>query len=83
MHKVEWTEDALEDLEKLDKPVIKRILNKLTWFSNNFEHITPESLSGELASTYKIRIGDWRVIYTLEENLIVIQAVGHRRDIYK
>lgn len=83
MHKVEWTEDALEDLENLDKPVIKRILNKITWFSNNFDHITPESLSRQFAGTYKLRIGDWRVIYTIEESLIAIHAVGHRREIYK
>lgn len=43
----------------------------------------PESLSGKLSGIYKVRIGDWRVLYTLEENKIIIQAVGHRKDIYK
>ncbi len=72
MAKVEWTDDAIEDLSRLDKPIIRRILKKVSWFSNNFDSITPESLSG-----------DWRVVYTIENDLILIQAVGHRREIYK
>lgn len=82
MLNVEWTEDALEDLDKLDKTIANRILNKVTWFSAHFKTITPESLSGDFAGTFKLRVGDWRVIYTIEDN-IIIQAIGHRRDIYK
>jgi len=28
-------------------------------------------------------VGDWRVVYTLEGNTVVIQAIGHRREIYR
>lgn len=83
MLKAEWTKDAFEDLRNLDKPIAKRILNKITWFTQHFDNITPEPLSGELVGTYKLRIGDWRVIYTIELDIIVIQAVGHRKEIYK
>jgi mRNA interferase RelE/StbE len=81
--KVEWTEDAIEDLSRLDKPIIRRILKKVSWFSNNFDSITPESLSGDFKGAFKLRLGDWRVVYTIENDLILIQAVGHRREIYK
>jgi mRNA interferase RelE/StbE len=81
--KVEWTKDALDDLEKIDKSIAKRILNKISWFSEHFNSITPEPLSGDLSGSYKLRIGDWRVIYTTETSVIVIQSVGHRREIYK
>jgi len=83
LSKVEWTEDAIEDLSRLDRPIAKRILNKITWFSKHLKRITPEPLSGYLEGNYKLRIGDWRVIYTLEEDTIVIQAVGHRKEIYR
>ena len=83
MAKIEWTESATKDLERLDKLVSRRILRKLDWFSNNFERIAPELLSGELNSTFKLRVGDWRVIYTVEGDTTVIQSVGHRREIYK
>lgn len=82
MLKVNWTDDAIEDLQKLDKPIAKRILTKISWFSQHFNNITPEPLSGEMAGTFKVRVGDWRIVYTIEKDVIVIQAVGHRREIY-
>jgi mRNA interferase RelE/StbE len=57
--KVVWGKDALDDLNKIDKPVIKRILNKITWFSQHFNNITPESLSGDMTGLFKLRVGDW------------------------
>jgi mRNA interferase RelE/StbE len=79
--RVEWTKDAIGDLQKLDKPIVKRILNKISWLSQRFDNITPEPLSGELVGTFKLRIGDWRVIYTMETDLI--QAIEHRKEVYK
>ena len=51
--------------------------------SGNFDSITPESLSGDFKGAFKLRIGDWRVVYTIENDLVLIQAVGHRSEMYK
>jgi mRNA interferase RelE/StbE len=61
-----------------------RILNKIQWLSVNFEQITPLSLTGQWLGFYKLRVGDYRVIYELdiEEQLIIIIRIGHRREIY-
>ncbi len=83
MPKIEWTDDAIEDLQGLDKPISKRILKKITWLSQHFNNITPEPLSGELAGSFKLRIGDWRVIYTIETDVLIIQAICHRKEVYK
>ncbi len=83
MPKVEWDEEALEDLEKIDRPIVKRILNKISWFSQYFDAITPEPLSADMAGLFKLRVGDWRIVYEIGKDIIVIKAVGHRRDIYK
>ena len=82
MAKIEWNEDAIKDLAKLDKPVAERILKKIDWLSNNFEKIIPEPLIGQFKGTFKLRIGDWRVVYTIQGQILVIQFIGHRRDIY-
>jgi len=81
--KIEWSEGATTDLEKLDKSIARRILRRLAWLSKNFQSIVPEPLIGELKGTFKLRIGDWRAIYTMEGKKIVIQFVGHRSEIYK
>ena len=83
MHKLEWTENAIEDLQKLDRFITQRILKKITWFSQHFDNIIPEPLSGDFIGTYKLRIGDWRVVYTIEEDVIIVQAIGHRREVYR
>ncbi|HOC91397.1 MAG TPA: type II toxin-antitoxin system RelE/ParE family toxin [bacterium] len=80
---IEWTEEALEDLNQLDKTVGKRILKKIAWFSQSFENIIPEPLSGEFEGTYKLRVGAWRIIYTFDKETILIRHVGHRREVYK
>lgn len=83
MPKVEWDKEALDDLEKIDRPIVKRILHKISWFSQYFDAVTPEPLSADMAGLYKLRVGDWRVIYEIGKDVIIIRAVGHRREIYK
>lgn len=79
-----WTQSALTDLEKLDTLIARRIVKKSTWLVKNFENITPEPLIKELKGLFKFRIGDWRIVYSLEEDdTIVIQYIGHRSQIYK
>ena len=82
MLKVEWTEKAIENLGKLDSLITRRILKKVTWFAKNFESITPEPLSGGLKGMFKLRVGDWRLVYKVEGGTATIYFVGHRRDIY-
>jgi mRNA interferase RelE/StbE len=81
--RIEWTEAALEDLERLDRPVARRILTKLTWFSENLQGLAPEALGGIWRGAFRFRIGDWRVVYTLEGETIKIQFIGHRSGIYR
>ena len=56
MADIEWTEVALSDLERLDKPIARRILRRLTWFSKNFQSIVPEPLAGTLKGTFKSNV---------------------------
>ena len=76
---------ALRDLSGLDKSISKRIIDKLTWLSENVETATPLPLSEKYAGFFKLRIGDWRTIYDVdhEKRVITVHKVGHRREIYK
>ena len=77
--------EAAKALYRLDKPVTYRIVNKLKWLSQNFEHITPESLTGEFRTLYKLRIGSYRVLYTVnrDKHALVVHLIEHRRNIYR
>ena len=81
--RVLWTEAPIKDLEQIDKPVVRRILRRIAWFAGNFEKVTAEPLAGDLKGMFKLRIGNWRFVYSIEGKTIMIQFVGHRGEIYK
>ena len=85
MYRVIVLPKALEDLSGLDKAVAQRVSDKLTWLSEVIEDIPPLSLKGKFSGFYKLKIGDWRVIYEIhhDETVVTVHKVGHRREIYK
>lgn len=85
MYDIRLIKPAVKDLEQLDKVVAKRIVEKMNWLAENLDKIRPQQLTGELRGLYKLREGDYRVIYEIihKENLIVIHCIGHRRQIYR
>ena len=84
MYRYEFTPEARRQLKKLDPSTQQTIIRKLEYFIST-DH--PLSFVGHLVNNdlgqYRFRIGDYRVIFDLEEDVIVILSVGHRREIYK
>ena len=85
MYNIRILEEASRELARLDKPVGRRIAERINWLSEKLNDIRPEPLRGDLIGLYKLRIGDYRVIYEIihNEKTIVIHAIGHRREIYR
>lgn len=77
--------EARDDLDKLDKPIAQRVLNKLRWLGENFEAITPEPLTGEWKGLHRLRIGRYRAFYTVNfpERRLVVHLIKHRGEVYK
>jgi mRNA interferase RelE/StbE len=77
--------NASRQLEKLDPPVAKRIVEQIAWLAEHFDKIKPEALKGNLAGLFKYRAGDYRIIYQPlpKEKVIAIHEIGHRSEIYK
>jgi mRNA interferase RelE/StbE len=85
MFQVDFTPVAETDLARLDKPVAQRVLKKIRWLAENFETITPETLTGPWQGVFKLRVGDYRVLYTCdrEKQKILVHFIRHRREVYK
>jgi mRNA interferase RelE/StbE len=85
MYEIEFHLHAAQDLERLDRAVASRILAKIRWLAANLEVIKPEPLVGQFEGLLKLRVGDYRVIYQAdrERNVLRIELVGHRREIYR
>jgi mRNA interferase RelE/StbE len=76
---------AIRELENFDKTTARRIVERIDWLSENFPSIKPIALKGELSGLFKIREGDYRIIYQIlhKEKTLVIHAIGHRKEIYR
>ena len=77
--------EARDDLASLDKAIAQRILSKLRWLAENFDAITPEPLTGEWKGLFKLPIGSYRALYTVNrtERGLTVHLVKHRREVYK
>ena len=79
-----FTHKAEESLEKLSKEVGDKVLEKIVWLESNFDYIDPLPLRNKWRGFFKLRIGDWRVIYdaNINKKEITIHKIGHRSKIY-
>ena len=85
MSSVRFLKAATRDLEKLDRMVARAILDRLEWLSRNLHNTKLFPLKGDLRGLFKLREGSYRIIFEIlhEEKVILVHAVGHRRDVYK
>jgi mRNA interferase RelE/StbE len=85
MYKLDFTDEGKTTFASLDKDIAQRILNKLKWFLQNIEAVNFMPLEGNLSGLYKLRVGDWRVIYEVDHKrkIVTIHKSGHRKEIYK
>jgi mRNA interferase RelE/StbE len=85
--KVEFDPAAIKELEKLDKTIERRIVKFLRDRVANLEDPRQigGSLQGSRSGLWKYRVGDYRVICSLEHDRLVVLVlqVGHRREVYK
>jgi mRNA interferase RelE/StbE len=79
------TKTAKHDFDNLERSIKKSVKNKLKWLQENFERISYLPLRGELKGLFKLRVGDYRIIYEIdwENGVICILAIDHRKNIYK
>ena len=82
---VEILPDAEKALGSLDTLAAERVLSRLGWLGANVDVVRPKPLHGSLDGFFKLRVGDLRVVYSLDRaaHLIQVHLIGNRNDIYK
>lgn len=83
--KFDITETGRGDLERLDHEVEQRVIEKLKWFTANFQSIAPIPLGGHWRGFFKLRVGDWRIIYDVNQEVhcVTVHVIDKRDKIYK
>ena len=81
---IRFKKSAEKELERLPIHAIKRISKAIDALTENPRPAGSKKLEGQKESLWRIRVGDYRVIYQIEEviKIVEIRRIGHRKDIY-
>ena len=83
-YRVELSTAASRQVRKLPRPVRDRVLDGLEALSEDPRPHGSKKLAGE-QTAWRIRIGDYRVIYDVFDDELVVSVVraAHRREVYR
>ncbi len=80
-YRIEFKPKALKDCKNIKKKILKVIFSKIEILSDNLQgdvkkltNFTPE---------YRLKVGDYRILFETEGEKIIIYRVRHRKKVYK
>lgn len=84
MFRVEYAKSVVKDLRPLPKPVRERALNVVETVLAN-DPYQGKPLTGPNRGLYRFRVGDYRIIYSIEKEKLVVLVlrIRHRKDAYR
>ena len=74
--------DAAQQLSELPKPIKARMLELLIRLADWPKVSGAKTLSGKLAGHYRLRTGDYRLQFRVEQGGVMVEQIGHRDGFY-
>ena len=86
MYKIEFAASAAKELEKVyraDRTLYSRLIAAIEPL--RIDPFIGKRLKGRLAGDFSLRVGDYRIIYTVHRHVLLVYIIdlGHRREIYR
>lgn len=83
MYKIEVKWSAQKELEQIPAPYNRKIVEAIDSLAEDPRPQNVKKLKGEEA--YRIRVADYRVVYTIEDviKVVEVQRIRNRKDAYK
>ena len=81
---VSFRRSAEKDLHRLDATVQRRVIKAVEGLASSPRPSGCKKLQGS-EDTYRIRVGDYRVIYSVDDSILIvaIERIRHRREVYR
>ena len=84
--KIEWTTRAVRDLRNLASQERRRVVEKVEQYAADQVSLRYQVTRLVGSAYYRMRVGNYRVLFTIEEDgtvaVMVIERVRHRREAY-
>jgi len=81
-YRLTYTQRAIRDIDALD-PAVKQRIGKALLRYEQAPLKYAEILKHSELGSYRFRIGDYRIVFDLEGDKVVVLRAGHRREIYR
>jgi mRNA interferase RelE/StbE len=81
-YSISFKKSVSKDLKKIDKSEADRILTKLATELPDKADSFPE-LKGKYSGLKKYRIGNYRIVFVIVKNTILITRIRHRKEAYR
>jgi mRNA interferase RelE/StbE len=84
-YSVQWHDDAIEDLKRIDRQTQKKIIARVKDYLSRDPLSLGKPLKGIFKGLYRYRYGAYRIIYAIDRGsvLILILRVADRKDVYE
>ena len=86
MYAIEFLPSAKKELSQLDRVIQKQLKEKIILLATDPDKLKNniKALKGEYSGKFRLRVRDYRVIFRISEEkiLITIIRIGHRKEIY-
>lgn len=81
-YNIEYDPKAVKQLKKLDKSIASEILDCIEEFAKNPVLTKIKKLKTPFDGAYRLRCGDYRVVFYQEDDLMLISKIAHRKQVY-
>jgi len=79
-YRIEYGPTALDDLDSLTERIRTQVLRKIERLKSGLHGDIKHLRRADVV--YRLRTGDYRILFDLEGNTIVIRKIGHRKNVY-
>jgi mRNA interferase RelE/StbE len=86
MYEIELSRKAAKFYRKADTPTVRRLNAAFDHLAATpFHHYNIKPLSGDLQGSYRLRVGDIRIVYSVDDvaKIVFVEVIGFRGDVYK
>ena len=79
-YRIEYADSAVDDLRALPKREADQVLRKIARLENGLHGNIKRLQNADIG--YRLRMGDYRILFDVERDMIVVQKIGNRKDVY-
>jgi mRNA interferase RelE/StbE len=82
---IEWSDSARKQLRKLDRQVARQLVDYVETRTAPDPRAVGKALTARFASLWRYRVGDHRIIVSIEDAVlrILVVRIGHRGEVYR